>query len=298
MATDYTYVDGYEVNETYVDTQIIDITDRKIGKIKNQTSTKGENVSQLLTFRVDRFPDGYDLTNTTIKIHYQYTDEDGKIQGGDNSPINVKANDEDILLGWLIPSAATQIAQIIQFMIYAVADGYVYKTLPKNYAIKDTLDIGGGITQPDNSWYLDFIVEMDAKVAAAEIARDRAETAANTIEENLAASREAVGDAESAATYAEEMALKAAEYASKYVEYTLVAANWDTTEQTYSFEADYPFAEYNIEVEPSGTITATQLELWNAALIVGSSDGNIIKALGVLPGVDIPVMIRVVATYA
>lgn len=72
---------------------------------------------------------------------------------------------------------------------------------------------------------------------------------------------------------------------------TLAVASWSNG--VYSFESTYPNASYNIDVEPDGyTITDAQFKAWNEAKIVGNSNGNTIKALGTVPTVAIPVVVR------
>ena len=75
---------------------------------------------------------------------------------------------------------------------------------------------------------------------------------------------------------------------------TLLASNWDSTAKTYSFEADYPSASYDIEIALDSTATSEQAEAFNGAQIVGSVTSNIVKAYGDVPTVDIPVIIKVV----
>ena len=75
---------------------------------------------------------------------------------------------------------------------------------------------------------------------------------------------------------------------------TLLASSWDSVAKTYSFETDYPNASYDIEVALDSTATVEQAEAFNGAQIVGSATSNIIKAYGVVPTVDIPIIIKVV----
>ena len=75
---------------------------------------------------------------------------------------------------------------------------------------------------------------------------------------------------------------------------TLLASNWDSTAKTYSFETDYPSASYDIEVALDSTATSEQAEAFNGAQIVGSATSNIIKAYGIVPTVDIPIVLKVV----
>lgn len=74
---------------------------------------------------------------------------------------------------------------------------------------------------------------------------------------------------------------------------TLLASNWDSTAKTYSFEATYPSARYDIEVEINGdSCTDEQLEAWVVAKPLSSST-NKINAKGDVPSVDIPIILTV-----
>ena len=74
---------------------------------------------------------------------------------------------------------------------------------------------------------------------------------------------------------------------------TLLASDWYST-CLYSFEIDYPSSNYDIEVALDSTATVEQAEAFNGAQIVGSATSNIVKAYGVVPTVDIPIIIKVV----
>jgi hypothetical protein len=72
---------------------------------------------------------------------------------------------------------------------------------------------------------------------------------------------------------------------------TLSANAWN--DKQYSFEDSYPKATYDLSVEPDSTCTEAQLDAWCSARIVGSSTGNVLKAFGDVPTVDIPVILEV-----
>lgn len=73
---------------------------------------------------------------------------------------------------------------------------------------------------------------------------------------------------------------------------TLVASNW--LENTYSFEEVYSSSAYNVEIELNGDLcTNEHVIAWSQAQIIGSVTTNIIKAMGVVPSIDIPVMVKV-----
>ena len=80
---------------------------------------------------------------------------------------------------------------------------------------------------------------------------------------------------------------------STVVEATLSASGW--SDNTYSFEGDYPVATHDIEIALNGPATAEQAEAFNSAQIVGSATSNIVTAFGDIPTVDIPIIIKAVA---
>ena len=77
-----------------------------------------------------------------------------------------------------------------------------------------------------------------------------------------------------------------------FVEATMAAASWSSN--TYSFEATYPNATYDIEIQPNSTCTADQLDAWSKAKILGNITTNTATALGEVPTIDIPIIIKVV----
>lgn len=74
---------------------------------------------------------------------------------------------------------------------------------------------------------------------------------------------------------------------------TLAASAWNQEDKTYSFETEYPAESFDLSVEPDSTCTEAQLDAWSGARIVGSSAGNVLKAYGDVPAVDVPVILGV-----
>lgn len=75
---------------------------------------------------------------------------------------------------------------------------------------------------------------------------------------------------------------------------TLLASSWDSAAKTYSFETNYPMATYDLEIALDSTATTAQAEAFNGAQIAGSATSNTIKAYGIVPTVNIPVVLKVV----
>ena len=78
-----------------------------------------------------------------------------------------------------------------------------------------------------------------------------------------------------------------------YTEVTLEATSW--SEQTYSLESTYPSDTYDIEIELSGNATKDIAKVWGKVIPVPSPDGrNIIKTLGTVPTINIPIRVKAV----
>ena len=73
---------------------------------------------------------------------------------------------------------------------------------------------------------------------------------------------------------------------------TLSASVWSNG--VYSFESTYPASIYDLEVALNSTAATAQAEAFNGAQIAGSVTANVVKAYGIVPTVDIPVMLKVV----
>ena len=76
-----------------------------------------------------------------------------------------------------------------------------------------------------------------------------------------------------------------------YVNVTMPHGSWSNSQ--YSFEDTYPNAKYNISVSVASTATFAQFDAFGKAKIVGNATTNVIKALGTVPTIDIPVMLKI-----
>ena len=74
---------------------------------------------------------------------------------------------------------------------------------------------------------------------------------------------------------------------------TLQASKWSG--KKYSFESEYPSDECDIWIQVDASATEAQAKAFGAALIAGSASSNVFTALGEVPTVNIPIIIRKVA---
>ena len=148
--------------------------------------------------------------------------------------------------------------------------------LSKSYAIGNT---GARVDEDtDNSMYY----SNEAKYA-----RNQAQAAQAAAEKARDEAQEIVGG-----NFATKTELNTKENKATITTATLLASGW--SDGTYSFETDYPEATYNLEIALDSPATTAQAEAFNGAQIVGSATSNTIKAYGIVPTVDIPIVLKVV----
>ena len=164
----WTKDNNYPSYTLYVEPEYVPVTNKRIADFNDQISVRGEQNAQFVGFQLPRYDDGLDLTAQHLYIHYQTV-----YGGGDGVPCNVSWSDNYVKMCWRVPAQATQEPGTIQMMIYATGansagERVTWKTLPASYTIHDGLEIGGGIPEPDQSWYEQFVAQMEGKVSTAQ----------------------------------------------------------------------------------------------------------------------------------
>lgn len=193
----WTKDNNYPSYTLYVEPEYVPVTNKRIADFNDQISVRGEQNAQFVGFQLPRYDDGLDLTAQHLYIHYQTV-----YGGGDGVPCNVSWSDNYVKMCWRVPAQATQEPGTIQMMIYATGtnsagERVTWKTLPASYTIHDGLEIGGGIPEPDQSWYEQFVAQMEVKVSTAQGYANDAKSS------KTAAAGSATASAESAAASAQ-----------------------------------------------------------------------------------------------
>lgn len=164
----WTKDNNYPSYHLYVEPEYVPVTNKRIADFNDQVSVRGERNAQFVGFQLPRYDDGIDLRAAHLYIHYQTV-----YGGSDSVPCNVSWSDNYVRMCWQVPAQATQEPDRVQMMIYAtgtnsMGERVTWKTLPTSYTIHDGLDIGGGIPEPDPSWYEQFVAQMEAQVSTAQ----------------------------------------------------------------------------------------------------------------------------------
>ena len=85
---------------------------------------------------------------------------------------------------------------------------------------------------------------------------------------------------------------KTKEEKHKLIAYTLSAAKW--AGNSYSLEAEYPHNKYIIYIDKGINVTKEQIAAFAQANISSSLESNVLTASGVVPTIDIPVIMEIV----
>lgn len=183
---EYTLCDDgrYLVYTKYRDDNISTIDESKsISVHPSQINITQEENSQYIPFRLKRYWDGMDLMEMFIQFHY--SNKNGEEDFA--NPINVKYNDEYILIGWLVNGNVTALDGDVTFEIIAEGsneheDNYRWKTKPNGKLnILKSLS-GNGIIEPSDDWHTSFVRTMQVMISEAKKYADQAKESADEVD--------------------------------------------------------------------------------------------------------------------
>ena len=142
--------------------QIITITDKEAIVENIGTIVSGDTNSCLLTFEINRFQDGIDLSDK--KIRFNYRNSNGKFY---DIAVNVKYNDDVIRFSWLLPYSLTQpggnvIASIEFYGSTEYDERYSYKTKNFKLSVEKSLGVDDGSDESYNNWTIKIENDVEA----------------------------------------------------------------------------------------------------------------------------------------
>ena len=280
---------GYK-RYSFTDDNISSITSEKEIKLNSkQINITQEENSQYIPFEMSRYYDGFDLTTTTISIHYETNDG----QHGVSIPINVTYNDEKIRFGWLVDAGATRVKGKLKFEIHAdgmIVDnegntkGYTWKT-KYNEDLNVLESLCGfdcnGVIEIDDSWVQELITAVAENVAnqiaGVEVAGQvqAAQEAADSAQKSATEAKQAAATASNAAQDIVDGAL--ADYATKE-ELQNAIDSVDVTDQLADYAKTEDLANYYNKEETNVYVSAvlenyaTDEDVANAILAADISD--------------------------
>ena len=134
---------------------IITIEKRDILLDKNENMViEGDNDSQLITFQIDRYQDGVDISKKIITIKYI----NALGNGYRANAVNKIIDDTTVTFSWLISMCATAATGNVKFAIEIIGDVrnndyYIWQTLPAIIPVKAGIGITGFDEEESPDWY-------------------------------------------------------------------------------------------------------------------------------------------------
>jgi len=226
----------------YSDDEISTVDEHKNIIVNNkQINITREINSQYIPFMMDRYYDGFDLTTTSIFIHFR--NKDGYEDMA--SPINVYYSEDKIKFAWLVDERVTAIAGNVEFEIQCIgtnSKGYQYVWMTKPNGKLNVIESlsGNGIIEPDQSWTNAFINQVTEYVGQAQQA---AQDAASAVDQAYGL----VAQAQDAANTAVETVNNAKEELAQSVEQSVTEEVTEALTNYYNKqEVDQKFDEFDI----------------------------------------------------
>ena len=166
MSDNWTAISGYAAAD-YTDTMVfeVDYDSKKLQKISGQTLVAGEENSQYIRFTMPRYWDGIDISDKTIKVVYQLTDQ----YFGKSDVINGEMTEDAVRFGWGVHKTACCITGTLLFVIAVSGEEYALKTQIAEAPVAKSLDPEHDIPEPSReAWYIEFQARVDAVLNEAE----------------------------------------------------------------------------------------------------------------------------------
>ena len=166
MSDTWTAIAGYSTGE-YTDTMVfeVDYDTKKLQKISGQTLVAGEENSQYIRFTMPRYWDGIDISDKTIKVIYQLTDQ----YFGKSEMINGEMTEDAVRFGWVVPKTACCVSGTLLFVIVVTDEGYALKSQITEVPVVKSIDPEGDIPEPTReAWYIEFQNRMESVLTEAE----------------------------------------------------------------------------------------------------------------------------------
>lgn len=122
----------------------------------------GESNSSIITFRMNRYYDGVDLLEKTIKVMYR--NSNGIFE---SDVANIKYTSNSLKFSWIVPHDATTSKKLLTYVCF-VSDGYLWKTKTFTITVDQSFDVGD--SEPTQNWF----VNIESKLTKIEKTIDEA----------------------------------------------------------------------------------------------------------------------------
>lgn len=173
MADTWTLVSGYTASD-YADDMVweVDTGTKKLVQISGQALVAGEENSQYIVFKMDRYWDGIDISSKTIQIMYELN----STYFGTSSAVTAEITDDSLRFGWIVPAEACCVTGTLLFVIVITDTDYTLKTQIAETTVFKTISEDDVPEPTSETWYEEFQTRVDAALDNAENALSQAQS--------------------------------------------------------------------------------------------------------------------------
>lgn len=113
------------------------------------TFVMGEHNSSMITFQIERYYDGVDLSDKKIKIVYK--NSNGIYESDDTEICNVKYSQKSLRFSWIVSSNVTQTTKFIAYICF-ISEDYLLKT--ENFTVQVKSSFDPSTSEPSANWFV------------------------------------------------------------------------------------------------------------------------------------------------
>lgn len=113
------------------------------------TFIMGEHNSSIITFQIDRYYDGVDLSEKKIKIIYK--NSNGIYESADAEICNVKYSQRSLRFSWIVSNNVTQTSKFMAYICF-ISDDYLFKT--ENFIVTVKSSFDPSTSEPSANWFV------------------------------------------------------------------------------------------------------------------------------------------------
>lgn len=109
----------------------------------------GEHNSSMITFQIERYYDGVDLSDKKIKIVYK--NSNGIYESDDTEICNVKYSQKSLRFSWVVSNNVTQTTKFIAYICF-ISEDYLLKT--ENFTVQVKSSFDPSTSEPSANWFV------------------------------------------------------------------------------------------------------------------------------------------------
>ena len=147
--------ENFILNENYTVSPMSDqhstatISEKVVDVPNIGTFVMGEHNSSMITFQIDRYYDGVDLSDKKIKIVYK--NSNGIYKSDDAEICNVKYSQKSLRFSWVVSNNVTQTTKFIAYICF-ISEDYLLKT--ENFTVQVKSSFDPSTSEPSANWFV------------------------------------------------------------------------------------------------------------------------------------------------